>query len=128
MERAYFTPRRARVGRSSSPVRSSRLSTPPPPSLSPCSALGRPALMEPDQANSPSSLRRFIPLEEVAELFSISKSQAYALVRSGELRAIKVGGRGQWRIELTEIERFIDRAYTQAEAERETVDSQIEPI
>lgn len=69
------------------------------------------------------SRRRFIPLEEVAEMFSISRSQAYALVRSGDLRAIKVGGRGQWRIELAEIEAFIARAYEETDHEAETVDT-----
>lgn len=54
---------------------------------------------------------RFLPLADVAELLSISPSQAYALVRSGELRAIKVGGRGQWRVEASELEAYIERAY-----------------
>ncbi|AXK45511.1 helix-turn-helix domain-containing protein [Brachybacterium saurashtrense] len=54
---------------------------------------------------------RFVPLSDVAEMLSISASQAYALVRSGELRAIKVGGRGQWRVEVTEIESYIERSY-----------------
>lgn len=54
---------------------------------------------------------RFVPLSDVAEMLSISASQAYALVRSGELRAIKVGGRGQWRVETTEIEDYIQRSY-----------------
>lgn len=54
---------------------------------------------------------RFVPLSDVAEMLSISASQAYALVRSGELRAIKVGGRGQWRVEITEIESYIERSY-----------------
>ena len=54
---------------------------------------------------------RFLPLADVAELLSISASQAYALVRSGELRAIKVGGRGQWRVEESELEAYIQRAY-----------------
>lgn len=54
---------------------------------------------------------RFVPLSDVAEMLSISASQAYALVRSGELRAIKVGGRGQWRVETTEIESYIERSY-----------------
>lgn len=44
-------------------------------------------------------------------MFSISQSQAYALVRSGELRAIQVGGRRQWRVELSEIEAYIERAH-----------------
>lgn len=43
--------------------------------------------------------RRFIPLTEVSEILDISSDQAYALVRSGDLPAIKVGGRGQWRVE-----------------------------
>ncbi|MDO5662845.1 MAG: helix-turn-helix domain-containing protein, partial [Brachybacterium sp.] len=58
---------------------------------------------------------RFVPLSDVAEMLSISASQAYSLVRSGELRAIKVGGRGQWRVELTELEAYIERGYEQTE-------------
>lgn len=61
---------------------------------------------------SPHTLtRRFVPLDVIVEIFSISRSQAYSLVRSGELRAIQVGGRGQWRVELTEIEAYIERAH-----------------
>ena len=45
-------------------------------------------------------------------MFSTSLAQAYALVRRGELRAIKLGGRGQWRVEMTEIEAYIERAWT----------------
>ncbi|GAA1334073.1 helix-turn-helix domain-containing protein [Brachybacterium sp. NBEC-018] len=58
---------------------------------------------------------RFVPLTDVAEMLSISASQAYALVRTGELRAIKVGGRGQWRVEMTEIESYIERSYAATE-------------
>lgn len=65
--------------------------------------------------------RRFVPLSEVAEMFSISSSQAYALVRSGELRAIQIGGRRQWRVELSEIEAYIERAQ---EATRLLVDTE----
>jgi excisionase family DNA binding protein len=38
---------------------------------------------------------RFLQLADVAEILNISSAQAYALVRSGDLPAIKVGGRGQ---------------------------------
>ncbi|WP_212647574.1 helix-turn-helix domain-containing protein [Brachybacterium massiliense] len=55
--------------------------------------------------------RRFITLEDVRDVLSISAAQAYALVRSGELRAIRVGGRGQWRIENAELEAYILRSY-----------------
>lgn len=62
-------------------------------------------------------LPKFVPLEYVMEEFSISRSQAYALVRSGELRAIQVGGRGQWRVSLEEIEEYIRARYAETDAE-----------
>lgn len=54
---------------------------------------------------------RFLSLADVAEILNVSTSQAYALVRGGVLPAIKVGGRGQWRIEAEELERYIVRQY-----------------
>jgi excisionase family DNA binding protein len=56
---------------------------------------------------------RFLQLADVAELLNISSAQAYALVRSGDLPAIKIGGRGQWRVEATELESYIARMYDQ---------------
>lgn len=57
--------------------------------------------------------QRFLQLADVSEILNISSAQAYALVRSGELPAIKVGGRGQWRVEATELENYIQRMYTE---------------
>ena len=57
---------------------------------------------------------RFIALSDLAEILSISASQAYALVRRGDLRAIKIGGRGQWRIERSELEVYISRMYDES--------------
>lgn len=54
---------------------------------------------------------RFLQLADVCEVLNISSSQAYALVRSGDLPAIRIGGRGQWRIEASELEAFIARKY-----------------
>jgi excisionase family DNA binding protein len=56
---------------------------------------------------------RFIQLSDVSEILNISSTQAYALVRSGELAAIKVGGRGQWRVETSELENYIQRMYSE---------------
>lgn len=56
---------------------------------------------------------RFLTLADVAETLNISASQAYALVRSGDLPAIKVGGRGQWRVEVSALEEYISRMYDQ---------------
>jgi excisionase family DNA binding protein len=55
--------------------------------------------------------KRFLALAEVSEILSISSAQAYALVRSGELPAIQVGGRGQWRVESRLLEEYITRGY-----------------
>ena len=57
--------------------------------------------------------QRFLQLAEVSEVLNISSAQAYALVRSGELPAIKVGGRGQWRVETSELETYIQRMYSE---------------
>jgi excisionase family DNA binding protein len=57
--------------------------------------------------------QRFLQLGDVAELLNISISQTYALVRSGDLRAIKIGGRGQWRVEVAVLDAFIERLYAE---------------
>ena len=59
---------------------------------------------------------RFLPLTDVADILNVSSAQAYALVRSGELPAIKVGGRGQWRIETTALEEYIQQKYAETRA------------
>jgi excisionase family DNA binding protein len=59
---------------------------------------------------------RFLQLADVAETLNISPRQAYALVKSGELPAIQVGGRGQWRVEQTELEAYIQRKYAETRA------------
>jgi excisionase family DNA binding protein len=56
---------------------------------------------------------RFLTLADVAETLNISAAQTYALVRNGDLPAIKIGGRGQWRVEASELEEYIARQYEQ---------------
>ena len=59
---------------------------------------------------------RFLTLDDVAEILNVSWSQAYALVRRKELIAIQIGGRNQWRVEVDELERFIQQKYAEARA------------
>lgn len=59
---------------------------------------------------------RLLTLEDVATYLNVSVSQAYALVRSGELPAIKLGGRGVWRVDRRELDSYIERK--QAETQR----------
>ena len=56
---------------------------------------------------------RFLTLADVAELLSVSAAQAYALVRTGDLPAVKVGGRGQWRVEAEQLEAYIGKLYAE---------------
>lgn len=58
-------------------------------------------------------------LADVAEQLAIKSDQAYALVRSGELPAIQIGGRNQWRVEVDELEKFIERKYAEARRARD---------
>jgi excisionase family DNA binding protein len=57
---------------------------------------------------------RFLTLADVAEILSTSSAQVYALVRRGDLAAIKIGGRGQWRVEASQLEAYIERMYDEA--------------
>lgn len=65
---------------------------------------------------------RFLKLPDVAEELAISQSQTYALVKSGDLPAIQVGGRGQWRVERSKLEEYIQRMYEQASKNLKGID------
>lgn len=56
---------------------------------------------------------RFLTLADVAEVLNTSSAQVYALVRRGDLPAIKIGGRGQWRVEASGLEDYIERMYAE---------------
>ena len=56
---------------------------------------------------------RFMLLSDVAAELNVSDSQVYHMVRSGELPAIKIGGRGQWRVERTKPEEYIQQKYAE---------------
>jgi excisionase family DNA binding protein len=75
---------------------------------------------EPMTGSSTTAAPRFVRLKDVAEVLNISTTQVYALLRSGELSAIKVGGRGQWRIEVSVLEEFIQRMYAETKTFVET--------
>ena len=59
---------------------------------------------------------RFLTLTDVSEILNISMSQTYALVRSGDLQGIQIGGRNQWRVERSRLEAYIDEAYRRTAA------------
>lgn len=54
---------------------------------------------------------RFLTLDDLADELTVSRSQAYALVRDGTVPAMQVGGRRQWRIERTRLEQWIQDSH-----------------
>ena len=56
---------------------------------------------------------RFMLLSDVAAELNVSDSQVYHMVRRGELPAIKIGGRGQWRVERAKLEQYIEQKYAE---------------
>ncbi|MBU6146925.1 MAG: helix-turn-helix domain-containing protein [Actinomycetales bacterium] len=63
-------------------------------------------------------LPRFLTLSDVADVLNVSAHQAYTLVRSGDLAAIRVGGRGEWRISEADLADFIARQYAEVRRDR----------
>jgi excisionase family DNA binding protein len=59
---------------------------------------------------------RFYTLEDVATILNVRVAQVYALVRSGELPAVKIGGRGVWRVDRQQLESYIDRLHEETAA------------
>nr|WP_281069741.1 helix-turn-helix domain-containing protein [Nesterenkonia lacusekhoensis] len=50
-------------------------------------------------------------MPDVCEALNITMSQTRALIKSGELEGIQIGGRGQWRVEEAKLDEFIERQY-----------------
>jgi excisionase family DNA binding protein len=55
--------------------------------------------------------RRFLTIEQAAEELNVKTSLIRGLIKTGELRAIQVGGRGLWRVGRQDIEDYVRDAY-----------------
>lgn len=60
---------------------------------------------------------KFLTIDQVAEILNVNKPTIYALLRSGEMKGLRLGGRGVWRISENDLQAFLDAAY-QETAER----------
>lgn len=67
----------------------------------------------------------FLTLADVQRLLSISADQAYALVRRGDLRAFRAGGRDEWRVSPGALEEYIAAAYASTAQELGLPDSAV---
>jgi excisionase family DNA binding protein len=70
----------------------------------------------PNDGARPEIEPRFLTLEDVATYLSVSTPQVYALVRSGALPAIKIGGRGVWRVDRKQLEAYVDKLHEETMA------------
>ena len=64
---------------------------------------------------NPPTPTRFLTLQQAADELNVSHSQVYALVRDRSLIAVKIGGRGQWRVERSRLELYIEQLYRDAD-------------
>ena len=63
----------------------------------------------------PDDARRLVTVKQAAELLGCSKANLYSLLNGGELPFVCVGKSKGYRIDVEDIERFIDQRKVQRE-------------
>ena len=51
---------------------------------------------------------------QVAEILNVKESQVYTLMRSGQLRALKIGHRGVWMVHEVDLADYVDNLREEA--------------
>ena len=62
-----------------------------------------------EEDSGPALAPRYLKLEDVANYLSVSVPQVYSLVRAGELPALKIGGRGVWRVDRNKLDTYLEQ-------------------
>jgi excisionase family DNA binding protein len=60
------------------------------------------------EASESFSTARYFTLAQAATYLNVSKPRVYALARSDELAAIKIGGRGIWRMARYKLDQWLE--------------------
>ncbi|WP_314194572.1 helix-turn-helix domain-containing protein [uncultured Arthrobacter sp.] len=60
---------------------------------------------------NPLTKPRFLTIEQAAEELNVKPSLVRALIKTGELRGIQIGGRGLWQVGRQDIEDYVSDAY-----------------
>lgn len=59
---------------------------------------------------------RLLTLAQVREILNVGMPAVYALVSSGELRALQLsGGRRMWRVSEDDLEAYLERCYQETQ-------------
>jgi excisionase family DNA binding protein len=62
--------------------------------------------------------RRFsqlLTLAQVKEILNVGMPTLYALLASGELRGLQLGGRRMWRVSEDDLEAYLERCYQETQ-------------
>lgn len=71
---------------------------------------------------------RFLTLADVAEILNVELSVARELVETGELAAIRIGQVGQWRVEQSALEDYVQDQYERQRREARFAESAFDDI
>lgn len=66
---------------------------------------------EPGATPASGRFSKMLSLGEVREILNVGAPTLYALLRSGELRGVQIGGRGIWRISEDDLAAYLEQAY-----------------
>lgn len=66
---------------------------------------------EPEKPRFP----RFLMLSQVKEILNVGMPTIYALLSSGELRGLQLGGRRMWRVSEDDLADYLERCYQETQ-------------
>jgi excisionase family DNA binding protein len=58
---------------------------------------------------------KMLVLTEVKEILNVGMPTIYALLSSGDLRGVQLGGRRMWRVSEDDLAAYLERAYTETQ-------------
>ncbi|MGO4591023.1 helix-turn-helix domain-containing protein [Paenarthrobacter sp. 2TAF44] len=54
---------------------------------------------------------RFLTVEQTAQYLNVGQPLIRALLKTGDLKGIQIGGRNIWRVGLNDVEAYVEEAY-----------------
>jgi len=63
----------------------------------------------------PRRFTQLLTLAQVKEILNVGMPTLYALLSSGELRGLQLGGRRMWRVSQEDLADYLERAYKETQ-------------
>jgi excisionase family DNA binding protein len=70
--------------------------------------------MPPTEPEKP-RFSQLLTLSQVREILNVGMPALYALLSSGELRGLQIGGRRMWRVSEDDLADYLERAYQETQ-------------